>query len=230
MKETRPGKEVEWADSIENGLYPSGAWFRREKFANLTRDINFKGKRVLDCGCGTGIIGKQIKDRGGDVIGIDISEELLKIASERIEVKQADGTDLPFEDGIFDFVVSSMVLMNIDDLDKAISEINRVLKPGGTLILAISNPHIGKRDPKTGMVVLDNLDYHNKEKRVWVFNLKDGSRFENSYIHRPLDCYMGKLLRFFTLKRLVEPRLPDELIRDKRYAFNEHLFMELVKN
>lgn len=104
-----------------------------------------KGERVLDIGSGPGFLAAQIADKvgpDGEVIGIDISEQMVERASERSEhdwltCHCANATDLPFEGDYFDLVVSTQVAEYVPDVAKFCSEISRVLKPGGRgLILA----------------------------------------------------------------------------------------------
>lgn len=96
--------------------------------------------KVLDVGCGTGILLK-ILSSVHDVSGIDYSEDAISFCKlrELVSVKQASANDLPFEDENFDLVTCMDVLYHKGvDVKKALSEIYRVLKPGG--IFAINLP------------------------------------------------------------------------------------------
>jgi ubiquinone/menaquinone biosynthesis C-methylase UbiE len=104
-----------------------------------------KGERVVDIGSGPGFLAAQLADQtgpDGEVIGIDISEQMVERANQRIKHDwlsycRADATDLPFEDNHFDVVVSTQVAEYVHDVEKFCSEVFRVLKPGGrALILA----------------------------------------------------------------------------------------------
>jgi len=109
------------------------------------------GLRVLDIACGAGepAISIATKLNGtGDVIGTDISAEPLKVAEARAEqrglknisFRLADAHQLPFEDAQFDRVTSRLGLMFFADLPKALSEIHRVLKPGGRFTAVVWGP------------------------------------------------------------------------------------------
>lgn len=84
------------------------------------------------------------------IIGIDISERMLEIGHEKVKQQKlenqivlrfGDAATLPFEDGTFDVVTVAFGVRNFEDLDKGLSEISRVLKPGGqAVILEFSMP------------------------------------------------------------------------------------------
>ena len=104
-----------------------------------------EGLRVLDAGCGTGYGLKLIEEGGASgVVGVDIAEEAVARAaelndSELVEVLQADVGALPFADDTFDLVVCFETLEHLDEQERAIRELRRVLRPAG--LLAISSPN-----------------------------------------------------------------------------------------
>lgn len=110
------------------------------------------GERVLDMGCGAGRHAFEMYRRGADVIALDQDADELSTVSEwfaamreegglpegaEADVKQGDALDLPFADGEFDRIVASEVLEHIPDDDRAISELVRVLRPGGTIAVTV---------------------------------------------------------------------------------------------
>lgn len=98
------------------------------------------GKKVLECGCGTGLILQCISLIAEEAIGIDLSEGMLQLAKSRnLNVQQASVTELPFEDKYFDVVCSFKVLAHVEEIEKALSEMARVTKPGGALVLEFYN-------------------------------------------------------------------------------------------
>jgi demethylmenaquinone methyltransferase / 2-methoxy-6-polyprenyl-1,4-benzoquinol methylase len=103
------------------------------------------GDRVLDACCGTGDLAVVARKAGaGSVVGVDFSERMLERARRKapdLEWAQADVLALPFEDGRFDSAVVGFGVRNVEDLEAAIRELRRVLRPGGRLgILEITKP------------------------------------------------------------------------------------------
>lgn len=97
------------------------------------KNIKFSGK-CLDLCTGTGDIAELLQKKGCDVTGLDFSDKMLEIAQKKhpqINFTEGDCTDLPFEDNCFDAVTISFGLRNIENYDKALDEIYRVLKPDG---------------------------------------------------------------------------------------------------
>jgi demethylmenaquinone methyltransferase / 2-methoxy-6-polyprenyl-1,4-benzoquinol methylase len=102
------------------------------------------GDRVLDACCGTGDLALAAQTAGGTVTGLDFSEAMLDRArrkSSEIEWVQGDLLRLPFGDGSFDSATVGFGVRNVEGLDLALTELRRVLKPGGRLaILEIVRP------------------------------------------------------------------------------------------
>jgi SAM-dependent methyltransferase len=100
------------------------------------------GDRVLDVGCGTGVLTRAAAARvgpGGEVTGVDRNDAMLSVArrgGQQISWRLGAAEDLPFEGGQFDRVLSQFVLMFLDDRRRGLDEFARVLVPGGTVAVA----------------------------------------------------------------------------------------------
>jgi SAM-dependent methyltransferase len=99
------------------------------------------GHKVLEIGCGTGCDLLQFAKHGAEAYGIDITEEHLRLAKERVgdkaDVRFGDARALPFPDATFDYVYSHGVLMHSSEPEKIATEIFRVLKPGGRFMIHV---------------------------------------------------------------------------------------------
>ena len=108
------------------------------------------GQRALDLCCGTGDLAFELAERvgsGGEVVGADFSNPMLDLARQKtgsraqVTFEWADALDLPYENESFDALTIAFGARNLGDLDLGLSEMKRVLKPGGRLvILEITQP------------------------------------------------------------------------------------------
>lgn len=122
-----------------------------DKHAEFQRDVGHRlldklpsdlsGFKVLDLGCGTGYFSEQLVKRGAEVVCADLSVGMLATAEKRCGAsvslyQQADAEQLPFEDGCFDIVFSSLALQWCDDLSSPLREMKRVTAAGGRVIFS----------------------------------------------------------------------------------------------
>jgi ubiquinone/menaquinone biosynthesis C-methylase UbiE len=139
------------AEIIWNWDSPSGRR-RADRRADLfvARAALGPGRRALELGCGTGVFLEKVARSGALIHGLDLSEELLAKARARlgafanVTLDQGNAEQMPYEDQAFDAVYGSSVLHHLD-LDAALREVHRVLRPGGRLVFAepnILNPQV----------------------------------------------------------------------------------------
>ncbi|MCE7078736.1 class I SAM-dependent methyltransferase [Streptomyces sp. ST2-7A] len=179
---------------------PYNAWIDRPALLDLAGDV--KERRVLDVGCGAGHHAAGFMARGAEVVGVDGSATLLRHARARL----GDGVELwlhdleqPLDflaDASFDDVVCALMIHHIDNRRGLLSELLRVLRPSGRLLLSTTHPtadwrHFGG-------------SYHSSE---WVDLDLGGSGASIHYQRATLELLLGELLGAgFALDRLVEPR------------------------
>lgn len=102
------------------------------------------GRRALELGCGTGLFLGQVADSGADLVGVDLSADLLAQARGRVggrpnvRLARVDAHRLPFPDGSFDAVYGSSILHHLE-LEAALREALRVLRPGGRVVFTEPN-------------------------------------------------------------------------------------------
>lgn len=123
--------------------------FFEQAFAYITRVLNApKNATFLDAGCGSCVHSIRLANRGFLVQAVDFSESVIKKAQRnvkakglegRIKIQREDLCALSFENDSFNYVLCWGVLMHIPDLVGAMSELTRVLKPGGMLVVSESN-------------------------------------------------------------------------------------------
>jgi len=124
------------------------AWFDENKLVYLSeleavKSMLPEGGTGIEIGVGTGRFASQL----GIKLGLEPSKSMASLARQRgIEVVEGVAEALPFQDGSFDFVLMVTVICFLNDVEKALSEACRVLKPGGCIIIAFidKNSPIGK--------------------------------------------------------------------------------------
>ena len=130
---------IEYFTAVERERYRQQAW--QHDFFDFA---SFEGRRVLEIGVGQGTDLAQFANAGADCHGIDITDAHLERSRRNFQLRRlpvtlrkADATSLPYPDGYFDVVYSFGVLHHLPDIQDSIGEIRRVLRPGGTLMLAL---------------------------------------------------------------------------------------------
>jgi SAM-dependent methyltransferase len=93
------------------------------------------GQRVLDVGCGNGVYLEELRTRNLDAVGCDLSLGMIKAARPHSALANADVVALPFADEVFERVLAPHMLYHVDDRERAVHELRRVLAPGGVLVV-----------------------------------------------------------------------------------------------
>ena len=200
----------------KEGLSGAGEW---ETLKGMLPD--FKGKRMLDLGCGYGWHSIYAMENGASsVVGIDISQSMLKVAKEKThfsEVEYICGAieDMDFKEESFDIVLSSLAFHYIKDYKELIEKINKVLKPNGILIFTVEHPVFtayGTQDwyydnnKEILHFPVDN--YYYEGKRIANFLGEDVVKY-----HRTITTYLNTLLiNNFNINQIIEPQPSEEML------------------
>ncbi|NJO33950.1 MAG: class I SAM-dependent methyltransferase [Rhodospirillales bacterium] len=130
---------VAYFDAVEADRYAQQGW-QHDYF----RYRDFVGKKVLEVGVGQGTDLMQFARAGAECYGADITQNHLSLTQKnfdlrgnRVELHEADATNLPFPDSFFDCVYSFGVMHHIPEIEAVLTEAKRVLKPGGKLMIAL---------------------------------------------------------------------------------------------
>jgi 2-polyprenyl-3-methyl-5-hydroxy-6-metoxy-1,4-benzoquinol methylase len=141
-----PGSR-EWFEEIDR-RFLSASYFAKgpdgRPFGRYMRPEHMTGKKVLEIGCGMGTHAAMISRLGADFTAIDLTERAVQATRRRLEVfglkgniQRADAEHQPFADKTFDFVWSWGVIHHSSSFDTCVSEVARILKPGGRIMLMV---------------------------------------------------------------------------------------------
>lgn len=198
----------DFADSFavhaEHSAY--NAHYDRPAVLGLLGDV--AGCRILDVGCGSGLYGAELAQRGADVVGFDSSAKLVQHARQRLgraaDLRVHDVRD-PLDwlrDESIDQAIMALVLHHLDDPAPALREVHRVLKPGGRLVVSTVHPVADWRQVGGSYFTDEMID------DTWNEGWK--VRFRRA----PLTAWCAEFWEAgFLIERLVEP-LPDESMKD----------------
>lgn len=175
-------------------------WYK-SKLGNFVDEVEtrcvfdlFKAKKsmkVLDVGCGTGNFSIKLAKMGCEVVGIDVSEEMLKVAEAKVREEglnikfyKMDAHQMEFEDNTFDGVLSVTAFEFLKEPEKAIEEIFRVLKPNGQLLIGTIN-----KNSKWGEMYLSKDFQENTVFKYANFKtIEDMKSYKKEYLVDIKEC------------------------------------------
>jgi SAM-dependent methyltransferase len=173
------------------------------------------GRRTLDLGCGEGRVARDLKARGHQVVGLDSSAALIRLAKEADpggEYVVGDAASLPLPDASFDLVVAFNSLMDLDDMPASVQEAARVLENGGRFCVCITHPmrdagRYRSSDPDAPFVITE--PYFGKRKFGPMTIARGGYEMTFAGWCYPLEDYMRAFEDAgFLIESLREPPDP----------------------
>lgn len=218
-KETSWGNVAGWYDELLESK--DGTYQKEVILPNLKRIINpQKNEKILDIACGQGYFSRILDEAGAQVAGADIAKELIGLARlhspKTISFEIAPADALTFaHDNSFDKALIVLALQNIENLQGAIKEAYRILKPGGTFYIVLNHPAF--RIPKNSSWNWDD-ENHTQYRRIDAYmsdmrnriemNPGEQKEHEKAFtisFHRPLQAYFKALTKAgFVVSRLEE--------------------------
>jgi len=225
-----------WQEQFTDGVDPE---YTEQILPLIMQHLPLRGS-MLDVGAGEGQVSRLAAEAGLRVSAIDPAWRQVSVGQERggaVRWAQASAMQLPFAPASFDVAVACLVFEHIADLDTAIAEVSRVLRPGGTFLFLLNHPLL--QTPGSGWI-----DDHILEEQYWRVGpyLPEAETVEEvekdvfiTFFHRPLGRYLNALhdagLR---LEAFVEPAPPPGFLdRAPEYleaaSIPRLLFLKLAK-
>jgi SAM-dependent methyltransferase len=213
-----------WQDGFTDGADPEYT----EQILPLAAEVLAGYDRVLDVGCGEGQVSRLAAGRGATtVVGVDPTWAQVRVAAARGDgpaYARSGAGSLPFADETFDAVVACLVFEHIRDVDDAIAEVGRVLRPGGRFAFFLNHPLL--QTPNSGWIDDHVLDPPEQYWRIGAYLIEDERAEEVEkdvfipFIHRPLSRYVNALAAAGLLVRRMDEPVPPPgfLARADEYA------------
>ncbi len=223
-----------WTELARAGFDIYRDYLNTPAFFDILPDVN--NLTGIDIGCGEGYNTRLLAQKGARIKAIDISEIFIEKAKEvqkylplNIEYFVASAEALPFKNEYFDFATSFMCLMDVPNLDKALQEAYRVLKPNGFLQYSITHPCFTTPYRKNLRNIINRKTYaieigdyfKNLDGRIdeWVFGQAPSElknkfpKFKTPIFNRTLTQWFNTVLETgFIIEEINEPSANDETV------------------
>ncbi len=201
-----------WQDGFTDGADPEYA----EQIVPIAAELLAGAARVLDIGAGEGQLARVAADQGSTVTASDITWNQIVEAAARgggPAFVRNGAAQLPFAAEAFDAVLACLVFEHISDVDDAIVEVARVLKPGGRFIFMLNHPLL--QTPNSGWIDDQVLDPPEQYWRIGDY-LVEAETIEEvekdvfiPFVHRPLSRYINAMAESgLVIRRMIEPAPP----------------------
>jgi 2-polyprenyl-3-methyl-5-hydroxy-6-metoxy-1,4-benzoquinol methylase len=197
-------------ESIEDFNYAEEVLFSNSPYLREHYNFSvFKGKKVLDLGCGSGVLSVVLAKNGADVTAADLTENATKMTQRNatlqqlnIKVIRTDAENLAFANKSFDYVLSWGVLHHTENTERAFNEVSRTLKHDGTGLV---------------MVYHKSSIFYYLKGLIWL--LLKGKIFKGYSLKTVIDFYVdGYFHRHFTKQELSESLCQANLIVQNTFA------------
>ncbi len=225
-RQIRSGKDI----SYHHILVPT--------ILTLLGDIS--GKEGMDIGCGPGVLTRLIAQRVKKIVGIDISEQMISIAS--IECEKFSNTKFQCSDvedylsrckpNAFDFAVANMFFNTVHEIDKILKGLHKVLRNESKFIFSIAHPCFW--NSYRCIIRKNKYQYTEACSAKWRFKIsldQEGLPKPVTFFHRPLSAYSSAIRNAgFHILGLYEP-MPNKRIEKlypKKWEFPRFLFFEIL--
>ena len=204
-----------YAAAIEEN--PRSIYYERPAMLGLLPDVS--GRRILDAGCGPGVVMGLLIAKGADVVGVDASANMLTLARQRLGaaavLHEADlEQPMPFlADSSFDVVLSSGTLGYVRDWLALFREFYRILRSPGYVVFSVGHPC-------SDYTLNDTDDYFSTELREYTWR-GFGAPIVVPCYRRPLSHMIDPIVRAgFSIERMVEPVPTEEFagVKPEEYA------------
>jgi SAM-dependent methyltransferase len=237
-----------WANQLGKGYDVYRDLYNNPAFYSFVGSV--EGRAVLDAGCGEGYNTRHFARTGARMFGVDISKRMIQIARQEeqreplgISYEVASFSDLSiFGTPTFDMVISFMALMDGPNLEGALKEMARVLKPTGDLVIAVLHPCfftggfgwiLDKKGIRSKLTV---AHYFDSSPRLDEFKFyessapKDSAPFVVPRFLRTLSDYFNSVIQVgLELKEIHEPRAPEDMVSQYPWLqfYREHASLYL---
>lgn len=201
--------------SVE-GLNAAGEWHELQRLLP-----DFKGKRVLDIGCGFGWHCIYAAEQGAaSIVGIDISQKMFAVAKAKtafanVEYHLLAMEDMDFPSDSFDIVISSLALHYTPDFRDICKRVNHCLTIGGTFVFSVEHPVFTAKGDQDWIYDGDHNPAHWPVDNYFAEGQRDAV-FLGEHVtkyHKTLTTYLNTLLQMgFSINKIIEPQPAEHLL------------------